>query len=91
MSDEDTSERWNEVMYRWPEAPHEMANEVVLPLHAFYQWGVSEIAYVRPHEVEGEPPFAIMAADGRYLGYADSLDSAHATIIQNDLVPLARH
>ena len=59
--------------------------------HAFLQWGVDEVAYVRPMVNDGQIVFAIHRADGQRLGIAASGNLALAAIIQNDLEPVALH
>ncbi len=65
----------------------------VLPLSAehFRAWGLGEIAYIRPIEMDGEAYAGIFAADGEQLGAAPSAAIAAATAIQEGLVPVYVH
>ena len=48
-------------------------------------FGIGEVAYLRPVEVEGEVMFAIMAANGQQIGLAPDYDRAVGAIEQHDL------
>lgn len=50
-------------------------------------FGLQDVAYVRPIIVENRPAFAIHAADGTPLSVMESMDSAMAVIRHNDLEP----
>jgi len=57
----------------------------------FANWGADQIAYVRPArhgEIDG---YAVHAADGREVGFAETYDLAAASILQHDLYPLSVH
>jgi hypothetical protein len=69
----------------------ENATALPMPATAFLQWGVDEVAYVRPMVNDGQIVFAIHRADGQRLGIAASGNLALAAIIQNDLEPVALH
>ncbi len=53
--------------------------------------GVSQIAYVRPVVVDGEPGFSIHAADGTPMAVAGDRGTALAAIVQHDMIPLLVH
>ncbi len=55
------------------------------------QLGVSQIAYVRPVIVNGQPGFAIHGADGTPMAVAGDRDVAFAAILQQDMVPTLVH
>jgi hypothetical protein len=55
------------------------------------QLGVSQIAYVRPATVNGEPAFAIHAADGTPMAVANNQEVALAAIRQYDMIPALVH
>lgn len=57
----------------------------------FARWGIREVAYVKPLEVDGMAAFGIFAADGQPLGVMENLDVAEAAIMQNDLEPVSLH
>ncbi len=53
--------------------------------------GVSQIAYIRPVEVNGAPGYAIHAADGTPMALAGDRDVAIAAILQHEMVPALVH
>lgn len=53
--------------------------------------GVSDLAYVKPVEIDSQPLFAIYAADGSQLAVLPSREVADATIRRNDLEPVSVH
>jgi len=55
------------------------------------QLGVAQIAYVKPIVVDGDPAFAIYAADGTPMAVAPEREVALAAIRQHDMVPLSLH
>ncbi len=57
----------------------------------FAAYGVQQIAYVKPVEVEGKPGFAVHAADGTPLTMLPDRDVAFAVVRQNDLEPVSTH
>ncbi len=59
--------------------------------HAFTEWGVHNVAYIKPVDFEDKTVYAIFAANGRQLGLADNLNVARATVVQNDLEPVSVH
>jgi hypothetical protein len=55
------------------------------------QFGVSEIAYIRPAVVNGVKAIAIHAADGTAIGAAPSAQLAIAAILQHEMEPALLH
>ena len=53
--------------------------------------GVSDLAYVRPIEIDGQSLFGVFAADGSQLAVLPSREVADATIRRNDLEPVSVH
>jgi len=54
-------------------------------------WGMEDVAYVKPVELEGEAVYGIFAADGTELATVDNRDEAFVTIRQNELEGLSVH
>ncbi len=57
----------------------------------FASFGLGDVAYVRPVEMDGTAAFAIHAADGTPLSVVADRDLAFAAIIQNDMEPVSVH
>lgn len=53
--------------------------------------GAEQIAYVRPVLVDGQPLFAIHAADGTQIGVFADRATAMAACVQHELEPLSVH
>lgn len=53
--------------------------------------GVSQIAYVKPVDVNGAHGFAIHAADGTPMALAVDRDVAVAAILRNEMLPVSVH
>jgi hypothetical protein len=53
--------------------------------------GVSHLAYVKPIIVNGQPGFAIHAADGTPMAVAGDRNVAVAAILQHEMQPLSVH
>jgi len=53
--------------------------------------GVSQIAYVKPVVLNGQPGFAIHAADGTPMAVAGDRNVAVAAILQHEMQPLSVH
>ena len=53
--------------------------------------GMSQIAYVRPIQLNGNAGFAIHAADGTPMAVTDELSAAVAAIVQHDMIPVPVH
>jgi len=58
---------------------------------ALMTMGVSDLAYVRPIQIEGQNLFAVYAADGTQLTVLPSYELAVVTIRRNDLEPVSIH
>lgn len=54
-------------------------------------YGVNDIAYVKAVEMQGEPAFAIHAADGTVLTVLKNRELAVATVRQHDMEPVSIH
>jgi hypothetical protein len=52
---------------------------------------VDNVAYIRKVEIEGQPMYAIHAANGDRLGLAAGREAAFATVLANDLTPVSVH
>lgn len=57
----------------------------------FLNFGVQQVAYIRPVRVEDKTAFAIHAADGTPLSVMESLDTALVIVRHNDLEPVTVH
>ena len=53
--------------------------------------GVSDLAYVKPVEIEGQSLFAVFTADGTQVAVLPSRDAAVATILRHDLEVVSIH
>mgnify|MGYP002529035287 FL=1 len=62
-----------------------------MSLHDFTEWGVREVAYIKPVEMNGRTVYAIFAANGRQLAVTENLDAAHGLLFQNGLEPQGLH
>ncbi len=58
---------------------------------AFAYLGAPALAYVKEVKVEGEPAFAVHAADGTAIAIFDNRDYAFAAAKQNDLEAVSVH
>ena len=54
-------------------------------------FGMQDIAYVKRAVGEGEPGYAVHAADGTRIAFFPNRDIALATLRQHDLEPLSVH
>ena len=54
-------------------------------------FGLNDIAYLKPTVVDGQPVFAIHAADGSQLALVPSRDVGLAALHQHDLEPVSLH
>ena len=63
----------------------------VMSAEAFAQWGVGQIAYIKPVVVDGQPVAAIFSADGQQIGVTENRDVARAAAIQHSLEPVSVH
>jgi len=57
----------------------------------FADWGLADVAYIKPVEKDGRTLYAVFAANGRQLGVMETLNGAHAALVQNDLEPISLH
>jgi hypothetical protein len=57
----------------------------------FANYGLQEIAYVKPVAVDGRTAFAVHGADGTPLTVMVSREAAFAVCKQNDLEPFSAH
>jgi hypothetical protein len=57
----------------------------------FLSLGLSQVAYVRSLEQDGDSYYAIYAADGTQMAVLASQDAALAAIRQHDMEPLTLH
>lgn len=57
----------------------------------FAALGVNLVAYVKPVLADGQPGYAIHAADGTPLAMARDAAVAAASVRQNDMEPLSVH
>lgn len=57
----------------------------------FLNFGVHQIAYIKPIRMEQGQGYAIHAADGTALSVMDSLDSAITLARHNNLYPVTIH
>lgn len=53
--------------------------------------GLAHVAYLRAIEIDGQPGFAIHAADGRRIGIAPSRDTAWVAARHHDLELVGLH
>ena len=53
--------------------------------------GVSDLAYVRPVEIEGQSLFAVFTADGARVAVLPNREAAVATILRHDLEVVSVH
>lgn len=54
-------------------------------------FGLNDLAYLRPAIVDGQPVYAIHAADGSQLALVASREIGLAAMQQHDLEPMALH
>lgn len=57
----------------------------------FLNFGMHDVAYIRPVEVDGRTAYSIHAADGTSLSVLDTKYSALETIRHNDLEAVHTH
>ena len=57
----------------------------------FKNYGIQEIAYIKPVSIKDQKGFAIHAADGTTLTVLDDYDSALTLARHNDLEPVTVH
>jgi hypothetical protein len=68
-------------------------NEVLKNLSSrdFLNFGIQDVAYIRPVHVHNKTAFAIHAADGTPLSVMETLDSAIMVVRHNELEPVTMH
>ena len=57
----------------------------------FAKLGVSQVAYIKPVTVNGNPAFSIHAADGTPMAVTVDRELALAAIIQHEMLPTLVH
>ncbi len=57
----------------------------------FTALGVSDMAYIKPVEIDGQSLYAVFAADGTQIVILPSREVAVATIQRHDLEPVLVH
>lgn len=67
------------------------AGEAPLSARDLALWGLNEIAYIRPVELDGRRVSGIFAADGEQIGAAPDAATAAAAAIQEGLTPVWVH
>ena len=63
----------------------------LLSSHDWANFGVNDLAYLKPVMLEGQQRYAIHAANGTPLAIMDDREVAHAAIRQNELEPVSLH
>ena len=58
---------------------------------AFAHWGLNTIAYIKQTELNGNPVYAVHAANGEPLAAAPARALAAALVLQNELTPFDVH
>lgn len=58
---------------------------------AFVALGVSDLAYIKPVEIDGQSLYAVFAADGTQIVVLPNREVAVATIQRHDLEPVSVH
>ncbi len=69
-----------------PLTPHGVMGEFDLA-----EWGLEDVAYAKPAEIDGEDVYSIHSADGQTLDVVAGREAAFAAILVNDLVALSVH
>jgi hypothetical protein len=62
-----------------------------LSANDFASLGMSDLAYVKPVQVDGRPAYAIHAADGTQMAVVNGRELAFAAIRQHDLEAVDVH
>lgn len=57
----------------------------------FLNFGIQQVAYIRPIQVQNRKAYAIHAADGTPLSVMDTFDTAMIAVRHNDLEPATVH
>jgi hypothetical protein len=67
---------------------HENFPHLSMATQDFANWGIEDIAYLKPESEGGVAGYAIYSADGRHLAFAENRNVAKALVLENQLVPL---
>lgn len=70
---------------------YQEADLKALSQHDFLNFGMRQVAYIRPVRVEDKTAYAIHAADGTPLSVVESRDSAIVVVLHNDMQPVTVH
>ena len=62
-----------------------------LSVQDFLNFGLQQVAYIKPVKVENREAYAIHAADGSVLSVLDSIDHAKVVVRHNELEPVTIH
>ena len=62
-----------------------------LTTQEFAQFGLSDLAYVKPVVVDDQPLFEVYAADGRQMAVMRDRATAVAALLQHDLEAVSVH
>lgn len=62
-----------------------------MPVQDFTEWGLTEVAYIKPTIMDGRTLYAVFAANGQQLGLMENLNTAYSALFENDLEPVALH
>ena len=73
------------------ETPYTVADLRKLSPQDFKNYGVHNVAYVKPVTVQDQKAFSIHAADGTPLTVMDDFNAALIVARQNDLEPMTVH
>lgn len=57
----------------------------------FLDYGVGQVAYVRPIKEESAVGYGIYAANGAQIAIATDTASAYGFLMQHDLIPISLH
>ncbi len=63
----------------------------IMSAEDFAQWGMDDIAYIKPVNVEGRNIYVIHAADGETMAQESDRETAAALVIQHDMQPVSIH
>lgn len=74
-------------------AIHNTPNEQLFHLteQEWAQFGLNDIAYIKPVQVQGKDGFGAFAADGSPMFVAESREVAEAALIQQGIEPVSAH
>jgi hypothetical protein len=62
-----------------------------LSANDFLVFGLNNVAYLKPAIVNGQPVYAIHAADGSQLALVANREVGFAAMVQHDLEPVSLH